>query len=79
MVQRRNKLVRIQWEVPAAPPAGDYYPTPQAITEKEFENHVKQQEEKDQARDGAGEQQPAGPAEESSPGPEDQPEKGSAA
>lgn len=28
VVQRRNRLVRIQWEVPAAPPAGDYYPTP---------------------------------------------------
>lgn len=46
VVQRRNRLVRIQWEVPAAPPAGDYYPTPQAITEQEFENHVRQQEKK---------------------------------
>lgn len=49
MVQRKNKLIRIQWEVPAAPPAGDYYPTPQAITEQEFEQHVKQQEEKERA------------------------------
>ena len=48
IVQRRNKLVLIHWEVPAAPPAGDYHPTPQAITEQEFESHVKQQEEKEQ-------------------------------
>lgn len=48
VVLRRNKPMHIQWEVPAAPPAGDYHPTPQAITEQEFETHVKQQEEKEQ-------------------------------
>lgn len=47
VVSRKNKLLNIQWDVPEAPPAGDYHPTPQAITEKEFEDHVKQQEEKE--------------------------------
>ena len=38
---------------------GKFRPRPQAITEQEFENHVKQQEEKEQPQDAAGDQQPA--------------------
>ena len=83
VVQRRNRLVRIHWEVPAAPPAGDYYPTPQAITEQEFENHVKQQEEKEQPQDAAGDQQPAPAAtetpEEAAPAPDGKTDKTPAA
>lgn len=83
VVQRRNRLVRIHWEVPAAPPAGDYYPTPQAITEQEFENHVKQQEEKEQPQDAAGDQQPAPAAtenpEEAAPAPGGKTDKAPAA
>lgn len=82
VVLRRNRLVRIHWEVPAAPPAGDYYPTPQAITEQEFENHVKQQEEKEQSQETAGDQQPASvpeeTPEENAPSPDGKTDKASA-
>ncbi len=49
VIQRGRKQLNIQWEVPDAPPAGDYYPTPQAISEREFEAHVKELEAKEQA------------------------------
>lgn len=83
VVQRRNRLVRIQWEVPAAPPAGDYYPTPQAITEQEFENHVRQQEKKEQTQPSADGQQPPATAgetpDEASPAADGKTDKASAA
>ncbi len=56
VVQRGKKQHQIRWVVPAAPPAGDYYPTPQAISEKEFEAHVKELEAKEKQ---ANEQQEA--------------------
>lgn len=58
VVQRKNRQIHIQWEVPDAPPAGDYHPTPQAITEQEFEHYVKQQEEQER-RDTSGPEAPA--------------------
>lgn len=65
------------------PLPGDYYPTPQAITEQEFENHVKQQEEKEQPQDAAGDQQPAPAAtetpEEAAPAPDGKTDKTPAA
>ena len=74
LVQRKNKLVYIHWKVPAAPPAGDYHPTPQAITEQEFEAHVKQQEKKEQEQSQQPEPQQTSPnpslnPSESSPAP----------
>lgn len=42
IILRNGKQHHIHWEVPDAPPAGEYYPTPEAITEEEFEKHLKQ-------------------------------------
>ncbi len=50
VVQRGRKHLHIQWEVPDAPPAGDFHPTPPAISEQEFEAHLKQLEAEEQRK-----------------------------
>lgn len=65
------------------PLPGDYYPTPQAITEQEFENHVRQQEKKEQTQPSADGQQPPATAgetpDEASPAADGKTDKASAA
>lgn len=64
-------------------PARDSYPTPQAITEQEFENHVRQQEKKEQTQPSADGQQPPATAgetpDEASPAADGKTDKASAA
>lgn len=45
LVQRGKNTIEIIWEVPATPEAGEYHPTPQALSEEEFEQYQKKEAE----------------------------------
>lgn len=36
-VQRKNKLITVEWTVPPRPEPGDYHPTPEAVTPEDYE------------------------------------------
>lgn len=53
VVHRKRQIVTVTWTVPPTPEAGEYHPTPEAVTEEDFERHL-QEELKQQQEAGQG-------------------------
>lgn len=49
-VRRKNRHLLITWTVPEIPEPGEYHPTPEAVTEEVFEQHMIEQNRLEQAQ-----------------------------
>lgn len=43
-VRRKNKLVTLSWTVPQTPEPGEYHPTPEAMTDEDFEKRMQEEQ-----------------------------------